>query len=1528
MKLNTRAHAHLILAWAVCSLALVPIPGRAVPFGSSVQPTGPEAGSHEAIPWSQVGARAESTYAGEGLRVLPAAAGASLFCRFQNLEGEATSEGLWLSSTTSDVPKDRFRILATAVGRHPSPAVGGDGLGIPESIEGASFGNAGVCTSPGETLAGKGRVSVGGKTARFHRPGLLEEYRVGMDGVRQDFLVMHRPAGTGELRVALEVTGARVENAHYGARLVLNRSERRIAYSRLQVEDASGRSLDARIRVTSENQLVVLMNDTDARYPVRIDPTFSDENWISMGGLPGAGGLVQATVVDASGNLYIGGSFTIAGEVAANNIAKWNGTEWSALGSGLNISVYALAAAGNDLYVGGNFWAAGGISASRIARWNGSTWSALGTGVNGSVRALVMSGGELYVAGSFTTAGGSPASRIAKWNGSAWSALGAGVDGDVQALAISGSDLFAGGQFSAADGGPASRIAKWDGSQWSALGSGVNDAVNALACSGGDLFAAGRMTVAGGIAANRVARWNGIEWSALGTGLNGTVNALVVSGDDVLVGGAFTSAGGGLANRVAKWNGSDWSAVGSGANGDVFSLATFGSDLYAGGQMTTAGGNAASRVARWDGSAWTGLGIGSGNSADSTVMGLAVIGGDVYVGGFFTMVGGIPSNRIARWDGSAWSALGSGLNGDVYALAASGSDLYVAGQFTLAGGIPASGVAKWNGTSWTALGPGLGDRVSALAVLGGDLVAGGRFTFSGTSVANRVARWNGSTWSALGAGVNDYVHALAVSGGDLYVGGQFTTAGGNPANRIARWDGSTWSPLETGLSATVWALAVRDNDLYVGGAFTTAGGQPCNYIARWGGSSWFPMGTGLNSSVRTLAVMDDRLYVGGQFTAAGGVGANYLAQWEENAWSPLGSGLNNTVFALAVSGGQLYAGGAFTTAGGTVSAHLARAIVSDNLPPTGILLSSLPVPENQPGGAAVGTLSAVDSDAFDSHLFELANGAGDDDNAAFVIVGNEVRTTGTLDYESKSSHHLRVRATDTGGLWVEQAFVVQIQDVDDAPVLELLTPASAQVDGPGFDLTVTGSGFLPGATVYWNHSARPTTWISSFAVAVAVPATDLATGTDISVAAIHMVNGDGQSSNPLGFSIVAQSVGGVAASVAQPGETVHVSTAPTTAGDPGVSVTVQNGGDGSITVLAAAYATRPVGETAFRVDNGAFVDLQITGADESISAAAFFYYPSDVVGGMENRTRLRYFDGVNWIPVLSSGGLPPSRDISDNLDGTVSGGRFTVVFDTTSTPTIMELAGTVFGMFESPPQIDAVAGPADPVALGGDITVAVDYVVLGDPNAVAVTFIWGDGTEIMAIPSGAGGVSATHLYAMPGVYGVTVRITDAEGDVSEGRFENVVIYDPEGGFVTGGGWIDSPPGACVADATLSGRATFGFVSRYQKGRMNPTGQTQFQFQAGDFQFHSTSYEWLVVRGAAAQYKGAGLVNGMGDYGFLLTATDGQLAGGDGGDKFRLKIWTRDTGQVVYDNRLGISDAPDNADPQQLGGGSIVIHKPK
>src|SRR5262252_3999148 len=100
-------------------------------------------------------------------------------------------------------------------------------------------------------------------------------------------------------------------------------------------------------------------------YPVRIDPTFSDANWISMSpGIPGADGGVYAAVVDGSGNLYIGGVFKVVGGTIANHIAKWNGSGWSALGSGMDGNVWALAALGSNVYAGGLFSTAGGSPAN------------------------------------------------------------------------------------------------------------------------------------------------------------------------------------------------------------------------------------------------------------------------------------------------------------------------------------------------------------------------------------------------------------------------------------------------------------------------------------------------------------------------------------------------------------------------------------------------------------------------------------------------------------------------------------------------------------------------------------------------------------------------------------------------------------------------------------------------------------------------------------------------------------------------------------------------------------------------------------------------------------------------------------------------------------------------------------------------------------------------------------------------------------------------------------------------------------
>ena len=121
--------------------------------------------------------------------------------------------------------------------------------------------------------------------------------------------------------------------------------------------------------------------------------------------------------------------------------------------------------------------------------------------------------------------------------------------------------------------------------------------------------------------------------------------------------------------------------------------------------------------------------------------------------------------------------------------------------------------------------------------------------------------------------------------------------------------------------------------------------------------------------------------------------------------------------------------------------------------------------------------------------------------------------------------------------------------------------------------------------------------------------------------------------------------------------------------------------------------------------------------------------------------------------------------------------------------------------------------------------------------------------------------------------------------------EYIVIFDPSGGFVTGGGWINSPPGQRRSNPSAIGKANFGFVSKYKKGSNVPEGETEFQFKAGDLNFHSSAYDpgSLVVSAGKAQYRGTGTINGVAGYKFVLTAYDGQGPGGGGVDRFRIKI---------------------------------------
>ena len=248
-----------------------------------------------------------------------------------------------------------------------------------------------------------------------------------------------------------------------------------------------------------------------------------------------------------------------------------------------------------------------------------------------------------------------------------------------------------------------------------------------------------------------------------------------------------------------------------------------------------------------------------------------------------------------------------------------------------------------------------------------------------------------------------------------------------------------------------------------------------------------------------------------------------------------------------------------------------------------------------------------------------------------------------------------------------------------------------------------------------------------------------------------------------------------------------------------------------------------------------------------------------------------------------------------------------------------------------PPMITSVDGPLEPIALQGNAPTVVAYFSdAGTSDTHTCSLSWDDGQSptpgLVNETAGSGSCAGSRSFTEAGVYTVTVTVSDSDGAGSPaGVFEFVVIYDASAGFVTGGGRIDSPMGAYVPDPSLQGKANFGFVSKYKKGASVPTGNTEFQFKAADFNFHSTVYQWLVVAGQArAQFKGSGTINGEDGYGFLLTAIDGQQPGGGGDDKFRIKIWDAATETVVYDN-VGGSDDVDEANPQVIAGGNIRVH---
>ncbi|HEX5131231.1 MAG TPA: FlgD immunoglobulin-like domain containing protein [Candidatus Krumholzibacteria bacterium] len=383
------------------------------------------------------------------------------------------------------------------------------------------------------------------------------------------------------------------------------------------------------------------------------------------------------------GDLYAVGHFSSVDGTPANEIARYNGSQWEPLPSDFGPYQHArgLAVSNDKLAILGQFDDVNPPdNAGGVVFWNGFEWA--GRGVNQVVRAMVQDGSDVYIGGAFTTAGDVAMAHITRLVDDVdYQDVGGGIAGSVYCLEVAGGTVLAGGDISSAGGTPVANIAAFDGTQWNALGDGVDNRVNAIAVSGGDTYAAGRFTSAGNAPASHIARWDGTQWHTLGPGLDGNVEALVFWNGTLYAGGWFTHAGGAGASRMAAWDGSAWSG-GMNVDGTVYALAVHQGDLYAAGAFFNAGGAPANRVARWDGDSWSPVANGLGG----VVLTLESAGGALLAAGSFTTTGtGATARRLALFDGSAWSEYAGGTNGGVYAIATTPQSVHIGGVFTTAG---------------------------------------------------------------------------------------------------------------------------------------------------------------------------------------------------------------------------------------------------------------------------------------------------------------------------------------------------------------------------------------------------------------------------------------------------------------------------------------------------------------------------------------------------------------------------------------------------------------------------------------------------------------------------------------------------------------------------------------------------------------------------------------------------------------------------------------------------------------------------
>lgn len=354
----------------------------------------------------------------------------------------------------------------------------------------------------------------------------------------------------------------------------------------------------------------------------------SAQNWQSLNG--GTDWNVADLFADTTtGQLYISGAFQHVGDIEANGVAVWDGSQFQTFGTGVDNCittcpiVLSIAVWNDEVYCSPTSYSMGGVlNPNGLMKWDGLAWERVKNGLtsfsgsSGGAIDFLPFNNTLYILGAFQMVGTDTAYSVAVWDGEELLSLDfpfanpeAGIIGRVQSGVIKDDVLYVGGNFRKEPG--------------------IENTIDFAWYENGN--------------------WYQPEQSIMGG--NDDIGKVVVYEDEIYVGGNFRVSSGNAGNAIMRFHNGSFHDVGGSFDSELANIddmIVYNGKLFIFGLFNTVGGGVpAQNIASWDGEKWCGYGF----DFDHRIRAAEVLGDRLYIGGPFDSIDNQPYNHLAFWEG-------------------------------------------------------------------------------------------------------------------------------------------------------------------------------------------------------------------------------------------------------------------------------------------------------------------------------------------------------------------------------------------------------------------------------------------------------------------------------------------------------------------------------------------------------------------------------------------------------------------------------------------------------------------------------------------------------------------------------------------------------------------------------------------------------------------------------------------------------------------------------------------------------------